>query len=90
MEILNAVDVVGGVHGEGDPVQAAATHHAGEAVRVVGLSCCPQDALHDGFAADVAGLQGVLWTQTHNYTTDLMRTPNTFLQLVFKNLSQKT
>lgn len=71
MEVFDAVDVVGGVHGEGYPIQAAVTHHAGEAVRVVGLSCRTQDALHDGLAADVAGLQGVLWTNTQ-----LDNTPN--------------
>lgn len=59
VEVLDAVDVVGGVHSERDPVQAAVTHHAGEAVRVVGLARRPQDALHDRLTADVAGLQSV-------------------------------
>lgn len=59
MKVLDAVDVVGSIHGEGDAVQAAVAHHAGEAVRVVGFPCSPQDALHDGLTADVAGLKGV-------------------------------
>lgn len=68
MKVLDAMDVVGSVHGEGDAVQAAVAHHAGEAVRVVGLPCSPQDALHDGLTADGAGLKGVLQTQTHTDT----------------------
>lgn len=60
VKVLDAVDVVGSIHGEGDAVQAAVAHHAGEAVRVVGFPCSPQDALHDGLTADVAGLKGVL------------------------------
>lgn len=68
MKVLDAVDVVGSIHGERDAVQAAVAHHAGEAVRVVGLPCGPQDALHDGLTADGAGLQGILHTQTHRIT----------------------
>lgn len=68
MEVLDAVNVVGSVHGERDAVQAAVAHHAGEAVRVVGFPCSPQDALHDGLTADGAGLKGVLQTQTHKPT----------------------
>lgn len=68
VKVLDAVDVVGGVHGEGDAVQAAVAHHAGEAVRVVGLPRGSQDALHDGLAADGAGLQRVLQTQTFEPT----------------------
>lgn len=64
VEVLDAVDLVGGVHGERNAVQAAVTHHADEAVRVVGLPCGPQDALHDGLTADAAGLQRFLRTQT--------------------------
>ena len=60
VKVLDAVDVVGGVHGERDAVQAAVAHHAGEAVRVVGFPCSPQDALHDGLTADGASLKGVL------------------------------
>lgn len=92
MEVLDAVDVVGGIHGEGYPVQTAVTHHAGEAVRVVGLSCRPQDALHDGLAADIAGLQGVLGTNTQldNKPNEDRVILSTHLQLVFKKLSQQT
>lgn len=62
------MDVVGSIHSERDAVQAAVAHHAGEAVRVVGLPRSPQDAFHDGLTADGAGLQGVLQTQTHTHT----------------------
>ena len=69
VEVLYAVDVVGRVHGEGDAIQAALAHHAGEAVGMVGLPRGPQDALHDGLAADGAGLQGVLeGRSTHTHT----------------------
>lgn len=70
MEVLDAVDLVGRVNGERDAVQAAVAHHTGEAVGVVGLPCGPQDALHDGLAADGAGLQGILQAQadTHTHT----------------------
>lgn len=60
MEILNAVNVPAGVHGEGDPVQAAVAHHAGEAVGVVGLPRGSKDPLHDGLGTDAALLQRVL------------------------------
>lgn len=60
VEVLDAVDVVGRVHGEGDAVQAAVAHHAGEAVGVVGVLRGPEDPLHDGLAADGARLQGFL------------------------------
>lgn len=78
MKVLDAVDVVGGVHSERDAVQAAVTNHAGEAMRVIGFPCSPQDALHDGLTADGAGLKGVLSTKTHKssdtyvYTTTLL------------------
>ena len=38
MEVLDAVDLVTGVHCEGDAVQALGADHAGEAVGVVGLA----------------------------------------------------
>lgn len=82
MEVLDAVDVVGGVHGERDPVQAAVTHHAGEAVGVVGLPGGPQDALHDGLAAYGAGLQGVLHKQTHTQVTH----PNLMINLLIHSV----
>lgn len=59
VEVLDAVDVVGGVHGEGDAVQAPVTHHTGKAVWVVSFTRRPQNTLHDGLTADVTGLQGV-------------------------------
>lgn len=60
VKVLNAVDVVGSIHGERDAIQAAVAHHTGEAVRMVGFPCGSQDALHDGLTADGAGLKGVL------------------------------
>ena len=42
MEVLNAVNLVGGVHGEGNPVQALLADHAREAGGVVRLSGGPQ------------------------------------------------
>lgn len=60
VEVLDAVDVVGGIHGKRDAVQAPVTHHTGKAVRVVSFARRPQDPLHDGLTADVAGLQSVL------------------------------
>lgn len=86
VEVLDAVDVVGRVHGERDAVQAAVTHHAGEAVRVVGLPRRPQDALHDGFAADGAGLQGVLCTHTH---TELHNRPSMNMLILLSHLETR-
>lgn len=51
VEVLDAVDLGGGVHGEGDAVQAAVADHAGEAARVVGLPHGAQDAVQDGLGA---------------------------------------
>ena len=42
MEVLNAVNLVGGVHGEGNPVQALLADHAREAGGVVRLSSGPE------------------------------------------------
>lgn len=59
VEVLDAVNEATSVHGEWDPVKAAVAHHAGEAVRMVGLSGGPQDPLHDGLGAHTALLQGI-------------------------------
>lgn len=67
VEVLDAVDVVGGVHGERDAIQAPVTYHTGKAVRVVSFTRCPQNPLHDGLTADVTGLQGVLKPHTHRH-----------------------
>lgn len=67
VEVLDAVDVVGGVHGERDAVQASVTHHTGKAVWVVSFTCRPQNPLHDGLTADVTGLQGVLKIYKHKH-----------------------
>lgn len=63
MEILDAVDVPAGIHSEGDAVQAAMAHHAGEAVGMVGLPRGSEDPFHDGLCADAALLQCVLQTK---------------------------
>lgn len=60
VEVFYAVDLWGGVYGEGDPVQTAVTHHTREAARVVGLPHGPQDAVQDGFGALGTTLQGTL------------------------------
>lgn len=51
VEVVYAVYLRGGVHGEGHAVQTAVTHHAREAARVVGLPHGPQDAIQDGLGA---------------------------------------
>lgn len=48
MKVVYAVYLRGGVHGEGNPIQAAVTHHARETARVVGLPHGPQDTVQDG------------------------------------------
>lgn len=63
MEILDAVDVPTSIHSEGDPIQAAVAHHAGEAVGMVSLARGSQDPFHDGLCADAALLQCVLQTK---------------------------
>lgn len=60
MEILNAVDLAGGVHSERDAIKATVTHHTGEATRVVSLPHSPQDSVQDGFRARGTLLQGGL------------------------------
>ena len=45
VEVFDAVDAVGGVDCEGDPVEALAADHAAEALGVVGLAGGPQDAV---------------------------------------------
>lgn len=51
MEVVYAVYLRGGVHGEGNAIQTAVTHHAGEAARVVRFPHGPQDTVQDGFGA---------------------------------------
>lgn len=60
VEILDAVDETRGINGERDAIQATVAHHAGEAVRVVGLAGGTEDALHDGLRTHIALLQSVL------------------------------
>lgn len=59
VEVLNAVDEAACIHGERDAVQAAVAHHAGKAVRVIGLPSGSENPLHDGFGAHAALLQGI-------------------------------
>lgn len=51
VEVFYAVDLGGGVHGEGDAVQTAVADHAGEAAGVVGLPHRSQDPVQDGLGA---------------------------------------
>lgn len=51
VEILNAVDLAGGIHCERDAIEAPVTHHTGEATRVVSLPHRPQDSVQDGLRA---------------------------------------
>lgn len=57
VEVLNAVNETAGIHGKWDAVQATVTHHAGEAVGVVGLPGGSEDPLHDGLRTHTALLQ---------------------------------
>lgn len=60
MEVLNAVDLAGGIHCERDAVEATVAHHTGKAARVVGFPHGPQDPVQDGLGACGALLQGGL------------------------------
>lgn len=60
MEVLNAVDLAGGIYCERDAIKATVAHHTGEAARVVGLSHSPQDPVQDGLGACGTLLQGGL------------------------------
>ena len=59
MEVLDAVDLVGGVHSEGDSVQTLLADQAGEAGGVVRFPCCSENPVQDGAGALAALLQGV-------------------------------
>lgn len=60
VEVLDAVDVVGGINSKGNAVQTPMADHAGEALGMIGLPSSPQDTLHYGLITYVAGLQSVL------------------------------
>lgn len=60
MEVLNAVDLAGGIHSEGDAIEAAVAHHTSEAARVIGLPHGPQNPVQDGLGTGGALLQGGL------------------------------
>lgn len=57
VEVLNAVNETASVYSKWDAVQATVAHHAGEAVRVVGLPGGTEDPLHDGLTTHTALLQ---------------------------------
>lgn len=59
VEVFDAVDLVGGVHGELYTIERLVADHARETARVIGLAGGPQDALQDGLCAHAALLQGV-------------------------------
>lgn len=60
MEVLNAVDLAGGIHRERNAIKPAVAHHTGEAARVVGLPHSPKDPVQDGLRAGGTLLQGGL------------------------------
>lgn len=64
VEVFDAVDVVRGVHSEGNAVQAPMADHTGKALGMIGLPSRPQDTLHYGLTTYVASLQGVLKSNT--------------------------
>lgn len=51
MKVVDAVYLRGGVHGEGDPVQAAVTDHTRETARMISLPHGSQDTIQDGLGA---------------------------------------
>lgn len=71
VEVLNAVDEATSVHGEWDPIQAAAAHHTGKAVRMISLPCGSENPLHDGLGANAALLQGILGRKRKNANVKL-------------------
>lgn len=60
VEVLNAVDLAGGIHCERNAIKSTVAHHTGEAARVVGLPHGPKDPVQDGLRACGALLQGGL------------------------------
>lgn len=56
MEVVYAVNLRGGVHSEGDPVQTAVTNHTRETAWVVGFPHGAQDTIKDGLRALWAAL----------------------------------
>ena len=59
VEVLNAVDVVGSVHREGDTIQALCADNTGEAVGVVRLACGSQYPVQDWLETFTALLKKV-------------------------------
>lgn len=60
MEVLNAVDLAGGIHCERDAIKATVAHHTSEAAGVIGLPHSPQDPVQDRLRTCGALLQGGL------------------------------
>jgi hypothetical protein len=60
VEVLDAVDAVGGVDGERDPVEAFAADHTAETLGVVGFARGAQDAIQDRLLTHATFFQGVL------------------------------
>lgn len=58
MEVLNAVDLAGGIHCERDAIKATVAHHTSEAAGVIGLPHSPQDPVQDRLRTCGALLQG--------------------------------
>lgn len=51
MKVVDAVYLRGGVHREGDPVQAAVANHTRETARMISLPHGSQDPIQDGLGA---------------------------------------
>ena len=81
VEAVNAVDLVGRVHSEGNPVQGLKAYHAREARGVVGLARGAQNAVQNGLVAHTAFLEGVLgkgsYTQCWNIIKNFFPTNKT-------------
>ena len=60
VEVVDAVDSIGGVDGERNAVQAEVANDAGETLRMVGFAGGAQNSIQDRFRADAAFLQAVL------------------------------
>ena len=63
MKVINAIDLVVEVDGEGLSVQTLVAHAASETTRMVSVAHGLEDHLHDQVAANAAFLRGLLETR---------------------------
>lgn len=52
MEVIDAMNLVGGVHSKGNAIQAFVTNDTREALRMIWLASSSQNPLENGFLAD--------------------------------------